>query len=101
MSPFLGQGAALAIEDGVVLGRCLAEACDLASALASYERVRRPRANAAQCYSLARADALQGAFVDGFDQQRNAEDTEFLDALFAYNPATAPLGEEPAMEAHA
>ena len=99
MSPFLGQGAALAIEDGVVLGRCLAEACDLPPALALYERVRRPRAAAAQRHSLARADALQGAFVDGFDAQRDAEDTRLLGALFAYNPATASLGEELTMEA--
>ena len=99
MSPFLGQGAALAIEDGVVLGRCLAEARDLAPALARYEQVRRPRAAAAQRHSLARADALQGAFVDGLDVQRDAEDTRLLGALFAYNPATAPLGEELTVEA--
>jgi 2-polyprenyl-6-methoxyphenol hydroxylase-like FAD-dependent oxidoreductase len=99
MSPFLGQGAALAIEDGVVLGRCLAEPCDLPVALALYERVRRPRANAAQRHSLARADALQGAFAEGFDARRDAEDTRLLGALFAYNPATASLGEELKMEA--
>ena len=99
MSPFLGQGAALAIEDGVVLARCLAEVCDLPPALALYERVRRPRAAAAQRRSLARADALQGAFVESFDAQRDAEDTRLLGALFAYNPATAFLGEELAMEA--
>jgi salicylate hydroxylase len=98
MSPFLGQGAALAIEDGVVLCRCVAEACDLPSALALYERVRKPRADAAQRHSLARADSLQGSFVDGFDAQRDAEDTRLLGALFAYNPATSPLGEEQAME---
>jgi len=99
MSPFLGQGAALAIEDGVVLARCLAEVCDLPPALALYERVRKPRADAAQRHSLARADALQGAFVESFDAQRDAEDTRLLGALFAYNPATAFLGEELTMEA--
>jgi salicylate hydroxylase len=99
MSPFLGQGAALAIEDGVVLGRCLAEGCYLPPALALYERVRKPRADAAQRHSLARADSLQGSFVDSFDAQRDAEDTRLLGAMFAYNPATAPLGEEHAMEA--
>ena len=99
MSPFLGQGAALAIEDGVVLARCLAELCDLPSALALYERARRPRADAAQRHSLARADALQGVFVEGFDAQRDAEDARLLGALFAYNPATAALGEEYVMEA--
>jgi hypothetical protein len=64
-----------------------------------YERVRRPRAAAAQRRSLARADALQGAFVESFDAQRDAEDTRLLGALFAYNPATAFLGEELTMEA--
>ena len=34
-----------------------------------------------------------------FDAQRDAEDTRLLGALFAYNPATASLGEELAMEA--
>src|SRR5205085_896643 len=43
MSPFLGQGAALAIEDGVVLARCFAEARDLQPAIALYETVRNPR----------------------------------------------------------
>ena len=93
------EPSAQAIEDGVVLGRCLAEGCDLAMALALYERVRKPRADAAQRHSLARADALQGSFVDGFDAQRDAEDTRLLGALFAYNPATTTLGEEHAMEA--
>lgn len=44
VAPSSGQGASMAIEDAVVLGRCLAErADDLPGALAAYERVRRPR----------------------------------------------------------
>jgi len=46
-----------------------------------------------------RANALQGAFVDNFDAQRDAEDTRLLAALFAYNPATTPLDEEFVKEA--
>jgi salicylate hydroxylase len=44
MPPFLAQGAAMAIEDGLVLARCL-ETCgpDHAAALAAYERARIPR----------------------------------------------------------
>lgn len=42
--PFLAQGAALALEDAVVLGAAVARAPDLAAAFAAYEHIRRPRA---------------------------------------------------------
>jgi len=46
MLPYLGQGACQAIEDGAVLATALsAEASDPLTALARYERTRRPRAN--------------------------------------------------------
>ena len=45
MLPYLGQGAAMAIEDGCVLAGTIArEAADLDEALLSYERRRQPRA---------------------------------------------------------
>lgn len=43
MVPYLGQGANMAIEDGYVLARCLAEDPDPASALMRYEKARRGR----------------------------------------------------------
>ena len=46
MTPFLGQGACQALEDAVVLGRCLAGVSDVKSAFQEYERQRVPRANA-------------------------------------------------------
>jgi 2-polyprenyl-6-methoxyphenol hydroxylase-like FAD-dependent oxidoreductase len=46
-TPGVGQGAAQAIEDAVVLSDQLASAADLAAALAEYEAIRRPRAEAA------------------------------------------------------
>ncbi len=94
MSPFLGQGAALAIEDGVILGRCFAETRSAPEATALYERTRRRRANSAQRHSRIRADALQGTLVKNFDAHRDASDTGLLNTLFAYNPATASLEEE-------
>jgi salicylate hydroxylase len=46
MLPYLGQGACQAIEDGAVLATALAaEASDPLTALARYERTRRPRAS--------------------------------------------------------
>jgi salicylate hydroxylase len=46
MLPYLGQGACQALEDGAVLANALAASpSDPAAALATYERVRRPRAS--------------------------------------------------------
>jgi 2-polyprenyl-6-methoxyphenol hydroxylase-like FAD-dependent oxidoreductase len=42
-SPTSGQGASLAIEDAVVLARCLRDLPDRAAAFAAFERARRPR----------------------------------------------------------
>jgi salicylate hydroxylase len=46
MMPTLAQGACMALEDGFVLGRSLAQhADDPARGLAAYEALRRPRAS--------------------------------------------------------
>jgi 2-polyprenyl-6-methoxyphenol hydroxylase-like FAD-dependent oxidoreductase len=45
MLPYLGQGACQAIEDGAVLATALSAEADPATALARYERTRRPRAS--------------------------------------------------------
>lgn len=42
-SPATGQGASMALEDAVVLAKSLRDAPDTESALARYERLRRPR----------------------------------------------------------
>ena len=56
MLPYLGQGAAMAIEDGCVLAATIARhGDDLGAALAAYERMRAPRATAAVLGSRARA----------------------------------------------
>ncbi len=44
MLPFMAQGACQAIEDAVVLARCVKEADDIAAAFARYEAARRGRA---------------------------------------------------------
>lgn len=55
MLPHAGQGAAQALEDAAVLGRCVASERDLSSALRRYERLRMPRAYAV--VALARRNA--------------------------------------------
>ena len=42
-SPATGQGASMALEDAVVLAKALRDSPDLATALAGYEQLRRPR----------------------------------------------------------
>ncbi|HEY0638945.1 MAG TPA: FAD-dependent monooxygenase [Pseudonocardiaceae bacterium] len=56
MDPILGQGACQALEDAATLGACLGAAPDVDSALAGYDRLRRPRTQA-----IARRSARIGA----------------------------------------
>jgi 2-polyprenyl-6-methoxyphenol hydroxylase-like FAD-dependent oxidoreductase len=49
-SPSSGQGASMAIEDAVTLGRCLAGQPDVPVALADYERLRRDRVEKVVAY---------------------------------------------------
>jgi salicylate hydroxylase len=56
MLPYLGQGAAMAIEDACVLAAMVARHADnLSRALAAYEKIRAPRARAAVMGSRERA----------------------------------------------
>jgi 2-polyprenyl-6-methoxyphenol hydroxylase-like FAD-dependent oxidoreductase len=61
MTNALGQGANQAIEDSVVLARCLAEQPDAQAGLRAYEAERMPRAGrfASMSWSLARASRLE------------------------------------------
>jgi 2-polyprenyl-6-methoxyphenol hydroxylase-like FAD-dependent oxidoreductase len=42
-SPSSGQGASMAIEDGIMLAKCLRDHRDYRTAFAAFERIRRPR----------------------------------------------------------
>jgi salicylate hydroxylase len=56
MLPYLGQGAAMAIEDGCILAAAVAkQSDDLDAALATYEQLRVPRTRTAVLGSRARA----------------------------------------------
>lgn len=49
-SPSSGQGASMAMEDAVTLGRCLSARGDVPAALAAYERIRRGRVEKVVAY---------------------------------------------------
>ena len=55
MTPYMASGAAMALEDAVVLSRCLADEDfeDIETALRTYEAIRKPRASAVQAGSSA------------------------------------------------
>jgi len=63
MTPNMGQGGCQAIEDAVVLARCLAREADLPTALAAYEHRRLRRANTIvnQSFQLGRVAQLENA----------------------------------------
>ena len=89
MLPFLGQGAAMALEDGIVLARCLEAERAVPAALARYERARQARATAVQLESRANAtlpfDRGEELSLYGRISQRDRA------ALEAYDATTAPL----------
>ena len=99
MLPFLGQGAAMAIEDAYVLARELAHARDdISAALRAYEAERLPRASQAQLAARTQADflhstssvtAFTGLRRDGTgisnSERPSTYDTEWL---YAYDPTS-------------
>jgi len=76
MYPFMGQGAAMAIEDGVTLAACLRTINNPAEALLHYERRRLPRVT--QLQAMSRANKLRFHMRDGPEQQ--ARDAEWAKA---------------------
>jgi salicylate hydroxylase len=98
MLPFLAQGAVMAIEDGYVLARCLAQ-FDVPTALQRYEAARRERtrravegsaANIHRFHNPALADPEEGKrFIDReWTSQRVADRYEWL---FRYDASSVPL----------
>src|SRR5437773_2933952 len=72
MYPFMGQGAAQAIEDGAALAACLGMIADPAAALRHYERLRLPRVTRLQ--EMSRANKIRFHMRDGPAQEaRDAE----------------------------
>jgi salicylate hydroxylase len=87
MTPFLGQGACIAIEDGMVLARAFAAANSFEEAFGIYENTRKERANGVQLASRQQADENQGVTKRGANPGSNADDR----GLYFYNPVTVPL----------
>lgn len=99
--PFLAQGAVMAIEDGVVLARCLAERGEggVAGALARYERARQERTARIVRGSASNAERFHNpalAHAEGAAQYVNREWNEArvkerYHWLFEYDALGVPL----------
>ena len=78
MTPYMAQGAGMAIEDAAILARCLEGAGqgDIASAFAKYEAIRKPRASWVQAASGTND-------IERFRREQ--------DKVFSYDAWTAPL----------
>jgi len=84
--PFLGMGAALGIEDAVVLGRAFAATADPVDAFRVYEQARRDRANAILLESRA-----QGKIFDAGPGATNDIPAGERESQVDYDPAHVPL----------
>ena len=88
MTPFLGMGAAMAIEDAAVLARCFeAAGDDWRDALQRYQDARLGRANKMHVDSIQRGETTVGADPKGRQQAPGAG----LDQVYMYDAMTVPV----------
>jgi salicylate hydroxylase len=88
MLPFMGLGAALAIEDAIILARCLDAGPTIETALACYETARLPRTTKLFHMSRLQAEMIQSRDPDSYDASKApAHDQRF----FLYDPVTAEI----------
>jgi salicylate hydroxylase len=88
MLPFLGLGAATAIEDGIVLARALALGIDLEAAFQVFQRARMARVERVRSETIRQGEIIQGA---GPGRAGMASSPSQQMDLFDYDPAAAPL----------
>ncbi len=87
ITPFLGQGAAMALEDGVVLARCLETSSEIGDALSLYDRTRVERGNWVLVESQKQGDRLMAADPNNFDRPASQQ---VYGRVFLYNPGPYP-----------
>lgn len=95
-TPTLGQGGAMAMEDAIVLARCLDTASDLRAALTQYEALRLPRTRGIVLASRARTAAtlaLDKAAMNSWEQRlATGESQDFMEEqleIFRTGPLAA------------
>jgi salicylate hydroxylase len=97
--PILGQGANMAIEDGMVLARCLEASADVAEAMQRYERARLERTTRIVQSSFERASRMGNSEPASPAQARAFMDRQFAptvtgdqyDWIHGYDAMSAPI----------
>jgi len=90
MLPFLGQGAAMALEDAVILSKALTGTSDIPRALQAYEGARRERTAWTQLESRAVGDLFHGDTItsETFANDRSMQTGK----LFSYDALNVDMG---------
>ena len=89
MLPFLGQGAAMALEDAVILERALSGCGSIAEALHRYQQARLERTSFVMLESRANIERMQAPNPETYNKQSHRNEEAL--GLFAYNPVTVQL----------
>ncbi|MCB2106545.1 MAG: FAD-dependent monooxygenase [Rhodobacteraceae bacterium] len=89
MLPFMGQGAAQSIEDGIILARCLKATPGAREALARYEAARIERATFIQFESTAKAERWESRETDNYRREKHRNEDDM--GVFDYDAGTAPI----------
>ena len=84
MLPFMGMGAAMGIEDGVIIGRAFGLSENVQEALERYENARKERANFVLLKSRSTRERFQSDNPEKYDEAK-VENEESL-GLFNYQP---------------
>ena len=90
MTPFLGQGAVMALEDAMIFARALQAAGSMNDGIRRYEEARRERTAFVFAESRLSGEQLTSFNPDAYDSDVHRNE-ETLD-LAAYNAVTVPIG---------
>lgn len=89
MLPFFGMGAAMAMEDGAIIARCLTELGSPEKALKQYEVLRMERDHFVQSESAKGGERLQGTDPDAMTRMTLRNEDSL--GLFQYDALEMPL----------
>lgn len=91
--PFMAQGAAMAIEDAMVLTNCLSGGSDVITALQQYENLRKARTAGVQRGSRRNATVFHLSGLKAWVRDRAASRAgkHAMDRLYRYDPLTVGL----------